>query len=288
MLLIAAIFLLAIPFLAAANSAAVQSVFDPLVTQIQNMLSPADDAFAPNETPTVVSGGISSLSSSGIRPEPTTFAAGQYHSLAIKTDGTLWAWGANQFGITGLGTATGRTLVPRQVGTDNNWYSVSVAAEHSLGIRTDGTLWAWGINDGGRTGLGIISGNQLVPRQIGSATDWVSVFAGTSHGLAIKNDGTLWSWGNNSIGATGLGTTTGVQSTPAQVGTATDWTAASAGGHHSLAVRADGTLWAWGDRANGRTGLSAITGAQTTPAQVGTATDWAQVSAGWEHSLALK
>ncbi|MCL2680419.1 MAG: hypothetical protein FWF11_02950, partial [Coriobacteriia bacterium] len=288
-MLIAAIFLLALPFLAAANSVAVQSVLDPVITHVQNMLSPADDAFAPNEAPAVVSGGFSSLSSSTIRPEATTFSAGHQHSLAIKADGTLWSWGLNLSGRTGLGIAVNsNTLVPTQVGIATNWTQVSAGQDHSLAIRSDGTLWAWGSDANGRTGRGTITGNQPTPAQVGTATSWTQVSAGQLHSLAIAADGTLWSWGHNGNGRTGLGTTTGNQLTPAQIGTATNWTQVSAGSEHSLAIRSDGTLWSWGTNGSGRTGLGTTTGNQLTPAQIGTATNWTSVSAGGSHSLAIR
>ncbi|MCL2680326.1 MAG: hypothetical protein FWF11_02460, partial [Coriobacteriia bacterium] len=291
-LLIAVIFLLALPFLAAANSSALQSVFDPVIMQVQNMVSPADDAFVANETPALTTSGISSLSSSGFRPEPTTFSAGLFHSLAVKPDGTLWAWGRNFEGQTGLESQYALQTVPAQVGTATNWKAVSAEGWYSLGIRTDGTLWAWGSNEHGQTGItGLPTGygsNQLTPAQVGTATDWAQVSAGGGHSLAIRSDGTLWSWGNNSNGVTGLGTTAGNTPVPTQVGTDANWTAVSAGDWHSLALRADGTLWSWGANGNGATGLGTVSGDQTTPAQVGTATNWAAVSAGGAHSMAIR
>jgi len=287
MLLIVAIFLLAIPFLAAANSSAVQSVLNPVVMQVQAMFSPADDAFVPNEAPAVVSGGIAPLSSLDIRPEAATFSAGNSHSLAIKADGTLWSWGSNsqrQLGHTG-----NSTMIPAQVGTAINWTMVSAGNEHSLALRLDGTLWSWGNNAQGRTGLGIATGNQTTPAQVGTATNWTQVSAGQAHSLALRSDGTLWAWGNNLSNQAGLGGSVNTAATPTQVGTATDWATVSAGGAtHSLAIKTDGTLWSWGANLEGRTGLGTTTGTQWTPAQVGISTNWAQVSAGSQHSLAIR
>ena len=287
-LLLAAIFLLALPFLAAANSAALQSVLSPVMTQVQNMLSPSDDAFAPNEAPAITASGVSPLGSLGIRQKATTFSAGQAHSLTIRDDGTLWAWGENSNGVTGLNTAVGIQATPAQVGTATNWVSVSAGFFHSLALAENGTLWAWGNNSTGATGLGTIVGSRTTPAQVGTATSWRSISAGANHSLAIRADGTLWSWGTNAFGQTGLGTTAGTQTTPAQVGTATNWKSISAGSTHSLAIKTDGTLWAWGVNYHGRTGLGTATSSQLTPAQVGTATNWAAVSAGSFHSLAIK
>ncbi|MCL2680247.1 MAG: hypothetical protein FWF11_02060, partial [Coriobacteriia bacterium] len=274
-------------FLAAANSSAVQAVFDPVITHVQNMLSPADDALTANEAPAVVGSGFSSLSSLDIVPAATTFSAGERHSLAVKDDGTLWSWGANTSGATGFGITEDWQLTPAQVGTATNWTQVSAGGWHSLALRSDGTLWAWGDSGNGQTGLGG-SGRQTTPAQVGTATNWTQVSAGQIHSLAIRQDGTLWSWGNHSNGRTGLGTTAGRQLTPAQVGTATNWTQVSAGTEYSLAIRQDGTLWSWGNNGNGRTGLGTTAGNQLTPAQVGTATNWTQTSAGEAHSLAIR
>ncbi|MCL2679967.1 MAG: hypothetical protein FWF11_00595, partial [Coriobacteriia bacterium] len=159
-LLIAAIFLLAIPLVAAANFPALKSVFQPVVTQAQSMFSQSDDVFAPNELPAVATSGITSLSSSTILPEVTTFFVGSTHSLAIKDDGTLWAWGSNSDGRTGFGLTTGNQTTPLQVGTATNWTHVSASGTYSLGLRSDGTLWSWGFNGNGTTGLGTTTGTQ--------------------------------------------------------------------------------------------------------------------------------
>ncbi|MCL2680110.1 MAG: hypothetical protein FWF11_01335 [Coriobacteriia bacterium] len=287
-LLLAAIFLLVLPLLAAANSSAIQSVLSPVVTQVQAVFSSADDGFMPNESPAIVTGGIALLSSSDIRPEPTTFSAGANHSLAIKSDGTLWSWGWNGNGATGRGVIAGSQNTPAQVGTATNWRSVSAGLNHSLGLRADGSLWSWGSNGNGKTGLNTIAGDQTTPIQVGTATNWTQVSAGNLHSLGIRSDGTLWAWGTNLDGRTGLGTTTGNQLTPAQVGTATNWASVSAGNTHSLAIASDGTLWAWGSNSLGRTGLGTLAGTQNTPLQVGSATDWMQVSAATDHSLAIR
>jgi alpha-tubulin suppressor-like RCC1 family protein len=219
-------------------------------------------------------------------------SAGNQHSLGVRTDGTLWSWGNNNFAATGLGTSAGTTLVPTQVGTDTNWAYVSAGAQHSLGIRTDGTLWAWGYSTDGRLGIGTPAGLVLSPVQVGTATNWASASA-WRHSLGVRTDGTLWSWGSNSEGATGLGIDTGNTLVPAQVGVGTDWGGASAAGGFgiglmSLALRTDGTLWSWGDNALGATGLGVDTGTTLVPTQVGSATDWTSMSAGGVHSLAIR
>jgi alpha-tubulin suppressor-like RCC1 family protein len=126
--------------------------------------------------------------------------AGCGHSFAIKTNGTLWAWGWNSIGQLGTGT---NSHVPIQVGTSTNWQSASAGGTHSVALKTDGTLWAWGSNQYGQLGNGTTN-NSYVPIQIGTATDWQNVSAGLYwHTTALKTDGTLWAWGDNEYGQLG-------------------------------------------------------------------------------------
>jgi len=212
------------------------------------------------------------------------------HSLAIKSDGTLWSCGNNSFGQLGLGDTTNR-LSHTQVGTGTNWVSVEASAYginggFSLAIKSDGTLWSWGNNSFGQLGLGDTT-NRTSPTQVGTGTNWVSVEAGVWHSLAIKSDGTLWSWGSNPYGQLGLGDTTN-RTSPTQVGTGTNW--AILGkilASSSLAIKSDGTLWLWGYNGFGQLGLGDTT-KRTSPTQVGTETNWVSGSIGIEHSLSVK
>ena len=213
-------------------------------------------------------------------------SAGVNHSLAVTTDGQLWAWGRNQYGRTGLNTDIGYTLVPTRVGTASNWASVSADAIHSLAITTTGELWAWGLNDRGATGLGTTSGITLVPTRVGTASNWASVSAGALYSFAITTTGELWAWGYNANGRTGLNTTVGNTLVPTRVGAASNWVSVSAGWNHSLAVTTTGELWAWGSNQYGRTGLSSM-GNTIVPTRVGTTSNWDSVSAGLYHSLAI-
>ena len=134
-------------------------------------------------------------------------AAGVSHSLAIKNDGTLWAWGSNNFGQIGDGTSTYRKS-PVQVSIDTDWISVSAGNNYSIAIKKNGTLWAWGSNNYGQLGDGTNT-NQNEPMQVGSDIDWASASASeNNHSLAMKKDGTLWSWGSNNYGQLGDGTNT--------------------------------------------------------------------------------
>ncbi len=221
--------------------------------------------------------------------------AGSSHTIAIKDDGTLWAWGSASSGRLGNGNTTGKEILPVQIGTDTDWTNIYVGGSHSIAMKIDGTLWAWGSNYSGELGLGYNNAGVSVPTQIGTDTDWKTVSLGNSFTLAVKTDGTLWTWGGNSEGQLGNGTYgsgTGAAA-PTQIGTDTDWSIVEAGYQHSQGIKTDGTLWGWGLENHGRLGNgNNITGStqtrQTTPVQIGTDTDWAAVSSGNNHSHALK
>ncbi len=132
-------------------------------------------------------------------------SAGTFHTLATKTDGTLWAWGDNSYGQLGDGTNLYKN-VPIQIGIATNWASVSVGSSNTLATKADGTLWAWGHNSYGQLGDGTTV-NKNAPTQIGAVTTWASVSARTVQTLATKTDGTLWAWGYNFYGQLGDGTT---------------------------------------------------------------------------------
>src|SRR6266511_2983978 len=140
-------------------------------------------------------------------------AAGTFHTAAVKTDGTLWAWGNNDNGEVGNGTTTNQSS-PVQIGS--GFASVAAGGAHTVAVKTDGTLWAWGANGNGQLGDGTNT-EQWSPVQIGSG--FASVAAGSLHTMAVKTDGTLWAWGWNGGGQLGDGTTTHTdQWSPEQIG----------------------------------------------------------------------
>ncbi len=137
-------------------------------------------------------------------PNKPVLAAGHYHTLAIQKDGSLWAWGRNDYGQLGLGDTTDR-IAPVQVGTGTKWVAVAAGGDHSLGLTIDGRLWAWGNNEAGQLGLGNAN-EKWCPTLVG--TGYVAVAAGAYHSLGLKADGSLWAWGWNNYGQLGLGDTT--------------------------------------------------------------------------------
>jgi hypothetical protein len=207
------------------------------------------------------------------------FACGRYHTLATKTDGTLWSWGRNEnYGQLGLGDRVNRSS-PVQVGSLTTWSYVSAGGESSAAIKTDGTLWTWGANDNLQLGLDLGFGNnRSSPVQVGTLTNWSKVAIGNFHCLAIKTDGTIWSWGNGSFfGPLGLNNLY-YYSSPKQIGALTNWASIAVGNRFSTSIKTDGTLWCWGSNQQGQSGFGNTT-SYSSPKQVGALTNWSKISA---------
>lgn len=195
-------------------------------------------------------------------------------SVAIKSDGTLWAWGPNNIGQVGDGTNTERTI-PVQISSDT-WLKISCGTFHTLAIKSDGTLWAWGLNDYGQLGDGTNT-NKNSPVQIGSDT-WTAIAGGDKYSLGIKSDGTLWAWGLNEtfdvpMGVLGDGTNIN-RDTPVQIGGDT-WISIIAGDQSSVGIKSDGTLWSWGWNEYGQLGDGTTTD-RNSPVQIGNST-WSNI-----------
>lgn len=219
-----------------------------------------------------------------------TVSAGTIHSLAIKTNGTLWSWGNGQFGQLGNGLFNSATPNVTQVGTATDWLKVSAGNRFSLAIKNTGTLWSWGWNFTGQLGNNTVVDLNL-PTQVGTANNWLSIDAGDQHSLAIKTTGTLWAWGNNTFGQLGDGTNT-TSLLPIQIGTATNWSLISGGTDHSMAIDSSNILYTWGNNANGQLGDGTNT-ASNVPIPIsfsssGLVSFYIAISAGQTHSLAIR
>jgi alpha-tubulin suppressor-like RCC1 family protein len=201
------------------------------------------------------------------------------NTLAIKPNGTLWGWGLNDYGQLGLGNRTNYSS-PKQIGALTTWLSVTCGYLTGFAIKTDGTLWSWGGDPNSYGVLGLGNTTQYSsPKQVGSLTNWSSVVSGSRATIAVKTDGTLWSWGNAYFGSLGLGNTTQYNS-PKQVGALTNWLKVSCGYANMFAIKNDGTLWAWGDNIAGQLGLGNTTYSFSSPQQVGALTNWSSLSTG--------
>jgi alpha-tubulin suppressor-like RCC1 family protein len=222
----------------------------------------------------------------------TAVSGGELHSLALRAHGTVWAWGDNYSGQLGNGS-TDSSEVPVQVNGLTDVKAVAAGSRHSLALKSDGTVWGWGLNETSIWQLGTGSaGNQDTPVQVGSLEGVTAIAAGAQHGLALLANGTVWGWGANNYGQLGDGSYDN-RSTPVQVMTAglvdplTDVAAIACGIGFSLALRSDGTVWAWGDDQYGQLGNGAA-GSSPTPVQVTELPLTRAIAGGAYHCLAVQ
>jgi alpha-tubulin suppressor-like RCC1 family protein len=201
---------------------------------------------------------------------------GELHNLAVKSDGTVWAWGNNMFGQLGNGTTNSASL-PVQVSGLNSITSLGGRGYHSLAIKSDGTIWAWGWNSTGALGDGTTNAT-LVPVQVVGLTNPAVVSAGYHYSVALMPDGTVYDWG--------IGRVIGHSYTPAQIPGFSNVIGISGGWDHALAVKSDGTAWAWGKNNNGELG-NGTTNSTNLPVQVVGLSNIVAVSGGDGHSSAL-
>ena len=195
-------------------------------------------------------------------------ASGNYHSLAIKSDGTLWAWGGNVGYLLGDGTKTDRTTpVPSVPG--NNWKQAAVGGSSSFALKNDGTLWAWG---GGYLGIGATSDRSQAV-QIGTATNWEKIWSGDIQTVGLQSEGSLWFWG--SLDGDGRGTNNFL--VPTRISPDTNWVDVCFGYFTVFAIKSDGTLWSWGREANFYT-HALDSSFNSTPRQVGAENGWQSCS----------
>lgn len=233
-------------------------------------------------------------------------SAGDQHSLAVKADGTVWAWGNNGQGQLGDGTITDK-YHPVQVAGLTGFSDVSAGFSHSLALKSDGTVWAWGSNYSGALGTGDTTDSTL-PIQVkdpgdptGFLTGVIAVSTGRKLSVALKNDGTVWTWGVNSNGQLGDGMLLD-HFLPAKVkdptgtgdltGVAAVSTLAVDDDIVVLALKSDGTVWGWGNNANYQIGdgtnLNRPLPAQATDVNGNGLTDIRAIAVGGGHCLALK
>jgi len=197
--------------------------------------------------------------SSPVQVPGTTWSSGQgkmssgnLYTHAIKTDGTLWAWGLNrQNGQLGLNSLQDKSL-PTQIGSATNWSWIKQSNNVVLAVNTDGQLWVWGYQNNGQLGLNQVNNTRYSsPVQV-PGTTWSQIGGGAANVIALKTDGTLWSWGSNS-GALGLNDET-QRSSPCQIGTDNSWSGVVDG--RVGAMKSNGSIWVWGGNTYGKLGLN--------------------------------
>ncbi len=221
------------------------------------------------------------IDSSGILDGIVKISAGTEYNLALKSDGTVLSWGANNDGQLGNDTTLSRYLPDFVLATDGidtmrNVTEISACPlgvlftyGHSLILKNDSTVWSFGRNDNGQLGINSTEPARTPVQVLGEygtgfLENVIAIDEGREYSIALKSDGTVWAWGNNYFGNLGDGTTND-RLTPVQVhgehntGFLTDIVAISASQYHNLALRSDGTLFAWGRNNCGQLGDGTFT-----------------------------
>lgn len=199
-------------------------------------------------------------------------------SVGIKTDGTLWTWGAGSSGRLGDGTTVDKSSPITTAGGGTNWKQAGIGGPFIAAVKTDGTLWTWGSNVSGQLGDGSTTNRSSPGTTAGGGTDWKTVSVGGSTVAAIKIDGTIYTWGSNTNGILGDGTTTNRSSPVSIVGGITNWKSVCCGTDSIAAIREDGTLWTWGTNTVGQLGDGTTTNRSSPGTTAGGGTTWAKVS----------
>lgn len=217
----------------------------------------------------------------------TCISAGSYHSAELLLDGTLRTWGDNEYYQLGDGWDVNQTR-PIEIpapGPHRHWVQVSAGGFHTIAIAredSDRYLYGWGLNLSGQAGFWWKDDPVQTPTQIGNDTDWEVVSAGYYHSAAIKEDGTLWTWGANSYGELGFAGSSKIS--PTKIGEEDNWTFVSAGTDYTLGLLGS-TLYAWGRNVWGQLG-DGTQDKRSTPVEI--SSGWRQVCAGYTFSVGVK
>jgi alpha-tubulin suppressor-like RCC1 family protein len=199
-------------------------------------------------------------------------------TVALKEDGTIWAWGQNDASQLGNRSKNEYELAPIQVGEASNWIDVATTSNKTaFAIKEDGTIWGWGLNASSIIVADKCIKTVYLPTQISDDKDWIRIEAGNNHVIAQKKDGTLWAWGDGSLGQLGNNGKENETNIPYQVSN-DKFIDFSAGYAVSYGVKEDGTLWAWGRNNFGQLG-DGTTETRLVPTQIGMDRNWNQVQA---------
>jgi len=206
------------------------------------------------------------------------------HTIALRYDGTVWAWGENIFGQLGDGTTISRHTPVRVQGL-NNITAISAGGGHTVALKNDGTVWAWGFNGAGHLGDGTTI-NRSTPVRVQGLSNVIAISAGGDHTVALRNDGTVWAWGWNEDGQLGDGTITH-RITPVRLNSLSNIVAIVGGWEHTAAIRGDGTVWTWGANENGQLG-DGTNIRRLAPVRVQNINNAVAISAGSWHTVAIR
>jgi alpha-tubulin suppressor-like RCC1 family protein len=223
-------------------------------------------------------------------------SGGREYTVALKSDRTVWTWGANSSGQLGDGTMNQRSYPAAVSGLADVTAIAAARGSHTLALKADGGVWAWGDNRLGQLGIGTTNNSPIpVSVKLPDGTPLAGVMAlsaGSEYSVALRNDGSVWAWGLNNYGQLGDGTTVN-RLTPVQVAGLADVIAVAAGYEHTVALKADGSVWLWGYNHGGTLGngvKSVVNQVQPVPAKLPNGSQLSgivTIAAGSRHTLAL-
>lgn len=214
------------------------------------------------------------------------YATGGDHTLTLAQNGTVWAIGSNTFGQLGSGWADTSSDEPVRVCGLDNIKSVTAGVSHSVALKADGTVWAWGSNDKGQLGDGTFLKRDL-PARIAGLSNVEAVAAGNNHVLALRRDGSVWGWGSNNLGQL-AGIALESSATPLPIAGLKDVVAIAAGAMHSTILKKDGTVWAFGYNGSGQLGDNSAEFNSMVPVKVTGLDEIIAISGGYHHTIALR
>jgi alpha-tubulin suppressor-like RCC1 family protein len=214
--------------------------------------------------------------------------SGMYHSIGIKTDASLWVWGYNNFGQLSTQNVVNYSSPVTTNPSGTVYYQASAGFYHSAVIKTDGTLWMWGYNADGELGTNDVTNRSSMIQTVSAGNAWKEVACGLYHTLALKLDGSLWTWGFNDQGQLGDNTVTKRSSPVQTVSNVLTWVDAGSGAFHSSSLKSDGSIWLWGDNTYGQLGDNTATKRSSPVQTVSAGTIWKQVACGYYHTAAVK
>jgi alpha-tubulin suppressor-like RCC1 family protein len=219
-----------------------------------------------------------------------SIACGGYHTVSIKTDGSLWTWGFNSRGQLGVNNTTNRSTPVTTILGGNNWKSVACGRNHIISLKTDGTLWVWGRNSSGQLGINGGPDRSTPVTTLLGGNNWKSIAGGGYHTVAIKSDGSLWTWGSNIRGQLGVNNTTNRLTPVTTLLGGNNWKSIAGGNGHTAAIKTDGTLWTWGRNSEGQLGVNDTNGRTTPVTTLLGGNNWKSIGCGgYSHvTLAIK
>ena len=221
-------------------------------------------------------------------------AVGTAHVSAIKTNGTLWTWGNSFYMALGVNDRNTRITPTTTFAGGTNWKQVACGYGHTVAVKTDGTLWTWGLNRYGQ--LGVNTAGDATIRTTPTTTfiggsNWKQVSANEWNCAAIKTDGSLWTWGRNNQGQLGInvaGDTTGRCTPVTTITGGNNWRQVASGVFHTAAIKTNGTLWTWGYNNDGELGINTFTNRTTPVTTFAGGTNWKQIACSTYNTYAIK